>query len=43
MPCAPIGVVTETGIFRVRGQAGNLRIEADIAQLKATWQHPLQW
>jgi phosphoribosylformylglycinamidine synthase len=43
MPCAPIGVVTETGIFRVRGQAGNLRIEADIAQLKATWQQPLQW
>ncbi len=41
--CAPVGVITDTGLFRVRGQSGHLLIEADVKQLKAAWQRPLNW
>jgi phosphoribosylformylglycinamidine synthase subunit PurSL len=43
LPCVALGVVTETRVFRVLGQAGAVLIDAGIEQLKAAWQQPLNW
>jgi phosphoribosylformylglycinamidine synthase subunit PurSL len=43
LPCAALGVVTETRVFRVLGQAGAVLIDAGIEQLKVAWQRPLNW
>jgi phosphoribosylformylglycinamidine synthase subunit PurSL len=43
LPCAAVGHVTESQAFRVIGRAVKLIIDADIDQLKAAWQQPLDW
>jgi phosphoribosylformylglycinamidine synthase len=43
LPWAAVGLVTETGVFRVVGRSGAPIIEADIGRLKAAWQKPLDW
>jgi phosphoribosylformylglycinamidine synthase len=43
LPCAAVGEVTDTGVWRMYGQSGAILIEAPIAHLKAAWQQPLQW
>jgi phosphoribosylformylglycinamidine synthase len=43
IPLAPLGRVTDTDIFRVRGVTGDAIIEKKISDLKEAWQKPLRW
>jgi phosphoribosylformylglycinamidine synthase len=43
LPCAAVGRVTDTGVFRVDGQSGARLIEAGLDRLKTAWQQPLNW
>jgi phosphoribosylformylglycinamidine synthase len=43
LPCAALGMVTDTGVFRALGQSGAVLIEAGIERLKVAWQQPLNW
>jgi phosphoribosylformylglycinamidine synthase subunit PurSL len=43
LPCAAVGTVADTDMFRVVGRSGSPIIEADIDRLKTAWQQPLNW
>ena len=43
MPCAAIGRVIESALFRVVGRSGTQIIEVGLERLKAAWQQPLNW
>jgi phosphoribosylformylglycinamidine synthase II len=43
VPIAPLGRVTDSDIFRVRGLTGDAIIEKTLAELKEAWQKPLKW
>jgi phosphoribosylformylglycinamidine synthase len=43
VPCRSIGQVNDSKRLEVRGQSGSECLSADIGELKAAWQKPLDW
>jgi len=43
VPCAPVGEILPEPRFRVIGRDGRVLVQADIAELKESWQKPLRW